>query len=89
MKTQIFEVAALGKPIWAGVSGYAAQFFREEVTNAAVFDPCDVDQAVTAFGQLDMRDAPRPDFVRRYSRAVIMGGLASEILQVTRGAVSG
>lgn len=80
LPSKIFEYAALGKPIWAGVSGYAAQFLHEEVSNAAVFSPCDTEQALRAFEQLDIRDAPRDAFVRKFSRKLIMREMAADVL---------
>lgn len=80
LPSKIFEYAALGKPVWAGVSGYAAQFLHEEVSNVAVFPPCDAEQALTVFEQLDIRDAPREAFVHKFSRKVIMRAMAADVL---------
>lgn len=79
LPSKIFEYAALGKPIWAGVSGYAAQFLHEEVSNVAVFSSCDAGQAITAFEQLDIRDAPRDAFVQKFSRNRIMQAMAEDL----------
>ena len=84
LPSKIFEYAALGKPIWAGVSGYAAQFLHEEVSNAAVFSPCDTEEALRAFDQLDIRDAPRDAFVRKFSRKLIMRAMAADVLAYVR-----
>ncbi len=83
LPSKIFEYAAMGKPIWAGVSGYAAEFIRSEVSNATVFHPCDAEQAVLAFEKLIIRDILRPDFVEKYSRATISKQMAEDILEVT------
>lgn len=80
LPSKIFEYAALGKPIWAGVAGYAAQFLHEEVSNAAVFSPCDTEQALKAFEQLDIRDATRDAFVQKFSRKLIMRAMAADVL---------
>lgn len=88
LPSKIFEYAALGKPIWAGVSGYAARFLREEVSNVAVFPPCDTERALMVFEQLDIRDLPREAFVQKYSRKVIMRAMAKDVLGcMQRGAV--
>jgi glycosyltransferase involved in cell wall biosynthesis len=79
LPSKIFEYAALGKPIWAGVAGHAADFLRQEVPNVAVFDPCATEQALEVFGRLDIRDAPRAEFVRKFSRRTIMRQMASDI----------
>ena len=80
LPSKIFEYAASGKPIWAGVSGYAAEFLNSEVTNAKVFPPCDVEQAMRAFNQLELRDEPRRAFVKKFSRTTIMRGMAADVL---------
>jgi glycosyltransferase involved in cell wall biosynthesis len=79
LPSKVFEYAALGKPIWAGVAGYAADFIRGQVTNAAVFPPCDADAALRALDTLVLRAAPREEFVRRYARRDIMRRMAKDI----------
>jgi glycosyltransferase involved in cell wall biosynthesis len=85
LPSKLFEYAALGKPILAGVAGYAAHFVREEITNAAVFSPCDVRQAVSAFDSLEIRDCPRPPFVAKFTRGNIAREMADDVLAVVRG----
>jgi glycosyltransferase involved in cell wall biosynthesis len=84
LPSKIFEYAALGKPLWAGVSGYAAEFLRSEVPNAAVFAPCDVEGAIGAFARLQLMDTPRPAFVQKYARKTIMQAMAADILRRLR-----
>jgi hypothetical protein len=80
LPSKIFEYAALGKPIWAGVAGYAAEFLRREVPNASIFDPCDVTDAVRAFDALDLRAVQPDEFIARHSRSSISRALATDIL---------
>lgn len=80
LPSKIFEYAAMGKPIWAGVSGYAAEFIRSEIDNASVFDPCDVNGAKRAFAELCIGDKLREEFIEKYTRANIMNAMAEEIL---------
>lgn len=82
LPSKIFEYAASGKPVWAGVAGYAARFIEEHVPNAAVFAPCDVLAAVKAFDALDLNVTPREAFVSRYRRGKIMSLLASELVSM-------
>jgi glycosyltransferase involved in cell wall biosynthesis len=84
LPSKIFEYAAMGKPVWAGVSGYPAEFIETEVANAAVFKPCDVDDAVAAFQRLELKDTVRLDFVRKFSRANIMQAMATDICTVAQ-----
>lgn len=85
LPSKIFEYAALGKPIWAGVGGYAARFLREEVPNAAVFDPCDVPGGLRALGALALGSAPREEFVARFNRERIMTEMARDLLRLLDG----
>jgi glycosyltransferase involved in cell wall biosynthesis len=84
LPSKIFEYAALGKPIWAGVAGYAADFLRAEVENCAVFPPCDDAAGERAFDDLAMGATPRWDFLERYSRRKISRELARDILAIHR-----
>ena len=86
LPSKLFEYAALGKPIWAGVAGYAAEFVQAEIDNAAVFPPCDVGRAMQSFAQLQLRDTPRPQFVEKYTRERIMAAMAAEIVALARAA---
>jgi glycosyltransferase involved in cell wall biosynthesis len=80
LPSKVFEYAALGKPVLAGVAGYAARFIREEVENSAVFAPCDVTAGVAAFRSLDLAQRPRPAFNAKFARANIMRAMAADIL---------
>jgi hypothetical protein len=84
LPSKLFEYAALGKPVLAGVAGFAASFVREEISNSAVFPPCDVAGGVSAFESLRMETAPRPDFIARHARAELARALASELLSLAK-----
>jgi hypothetical protein len=79
LPSKIFEYGATGKPIWAGVSGYAAEFLRGEMSNVGVFRPCDVDGALRAFERLELRTASRQAFMEKYSRRKIMTAMAADL----------
>ena len=82
LPSKIFEYGAMGKPIWAGVSGYAAEFIHAELENAAVFDPCDAAGAERVFAQLRMGDVPRDAFVAKFARMNIAKEMAADILEL-------
>ena len=82
LPSKIFEYAATGKPIWAGVAGFSAQFLNREVDNVAVFEPCDVDGAERSFSKLMLKTTSRQDFVRRFSRESISRDMAKSILSI-------
>ena len=84
LPSKIFEYAATGKPILAGVAGYAAEFLRAEVPGAEVFDPCDADGMAAAFERLVTgRGAfDRSAFCSKYARKAIMARMAQDILEL-------
>lgn len=88
LPSKVFEYGALGKPVWAGVSGYAASFVRDNVSNSSVFAPCDVEAALVGFSSLNLSTEPREEFVEKYSRSNIMDALASDIVSVASGKVA-
>ena len=82
LPSKIFEYAATGKPILAGVAGYPALFINIEVQNAAVFAPCNGAAGKAAFSTLDLKLEPREIFVKKYARTHIMQAMASDILSL-------
>ena len=82
LPSKIFEYAATGKPILAGVSGYAAEFLVEHVKGVEVFDPCDVQAMKLGLQKLlnGPKNIDRTDFCLRYPRKKIMKKLANDIL---------
>lgn len=85
LPSKLFEYAALGKPIWAGVAGYASDFVSANISNAVTFSPCCVEEAVKSFEQLQLRTVARIDFVERFSRANIMKDMASDVMALAGG----
>jgi glycosyltransferase involved in cell wall biosynthesis len=81
LPSKLFEYAAVGKPILAGVAGYAAEFIDKEIDNAAVFPPCDAAAAEAALATLRLCITPRRAFVEKYTRARIMAAMADDILR--------
>jgi glycosyltransferase involved in cell wall biosynthesis len=85
LPSKLFEYASLGKPVLAGVRGFAARFVREEISNAAVFAPGDAAAGVVAFESLTLETRPRPEFIARHSRASIAHAMAADILSLLPG----
>lgn len=83
LPSKIFEYGALGKPILAGVSGFAAQFVNNNVSNANVFYPCDSVSGYKALTSLEIKDSPREDFVATFKRTNIMSDMAQSIIETT------
>lgn len=82
LPSKIFEYGAMGKPVWAGVSGFAATFLQTELSNAVVFPPCDVEGAVKSFGDLRFQNTPRNGFVKKYARSNVTQELAEDVLSI-------
>lgn len=84
LPSKLFEYAATGKPILAGVAGHAADFLRREVPGAAVFDPCDVDGMTAAFESLSNGETKiqRPEFREAYARRAIMDRMAADVIDM-------
>lgn len=84
LPSKVFEYGALGKPIWAGIPGFSADFVRSELDNTAVFPPCNIDDAMNVLDTLQIQDRPRIAFIQKYSRDVICREMAADILVTTR-----
>ena len=84
LPSKIFEYAATGKPILAGVSGYAAEFLQKQVKGVEVFNPCDVE--TMKLGLQKLLNGPkifdREAFLRIYNRKFIMKKMAKDILSI-------
>ena len=81
LPSKIFEYAALGKPILAGVSGYAAEFLKQEVENCAVFNPRAAVEALDVFDQLKLVDIDRVLFKEKFSRQAIMQEMSNDLVE--------
>lgn len=88
LPSKIFEYGALGKPLWAGVSGFSADFIKKNISNSAVFHPCDVDAAEEAFQSLEMKTERRSEFIEQFSRSRIIERMASEIIATGKETVA-
>jgi glycosyltransferase involved in cell wall biosynthesis len=82
LPSKIFEYASTGKPILAGVSGYAAKFLKKEVSGVEVFDPLNYFQMKRSL--LRLLNGPsffdRSKFCNEFFRESIMKKFAKDIL---------
>ncbi|WP_421852649.1 glycosyltransferase family 4 protein [Oricola sp.] len=88
LPSKIFEYAATGKPIVAGVSGYAADFLRSEVADAAVHEPLDtasLASAIVSFAGCQ-EGSSREGFRSKFARSAIMANMASDVIGVLKAA---
>lgn len=82
LPSKLFEYGAMGKPIWAGVSGYAAEFMRTELDNSAVFHPCNAVEAELVFSHLRLRNQPRARFAAKFARINIANEMANDVVNM-------
>ena len=84
LPSKLFEYASTGKPIWAGVAGYAEEFINQNIENAVVFSPGNLDQAVASFKKLEITNKPRVKFIRKFSRKNIEKKMALDIINIIK-----
>ena len=79
LPSKIFEYAATGKPILAGVTGFPRKFILEQVVNAEVFLPGSASSFSEALSNLKLKSVNRQKFVIKFSRNTIMKEMAKSI----------
>jgi glycosyltransferase involved in cell wall biosynthesis len=84
LPSKIFELATFGKPIIAGVSGFAAEFIKNEVSDSFVFEPCN-SMRLVEFLRMDTASntIERKEFKLKYRRSNINKLMAESILSYT------
>ena len=83
LPSKIFEYAALGRPIVAGLDGYSAQFLRDHIPYAWLFNPGDPEGAVSCFQEASISTTPSDivsNFVKLFSREAIMERMANHLI---------
>lgn len=82
LPSKLFEYAATGKPVLAGVRGYAREFLHEYVDGVCLFEPNDAVGAEAALRALEIQYHSRAAFRERFSRRHIMHSLARDLLKL-------
>lgn len=82
LPSKLFEYAATGKPILAGIAGYSKSFVQSEIDNASVFAPCDAQAGAAALRSLHLGTTPRVGFIEKYKRDNIMTRLAQRLVEM-------
>ena len=82
LPSKIFEYAATGKPILAGVNGYARQFLLENVSNCSVFQSGNIKEAVEAIKTIDLSSRSRVSFKNKFDREAITRNMVKDIIRV-------
>ena len=80
LPSKLFEYAAMGKPIWAGLNGYSAHFVMSEIVGCEVFLPGNIADAIDKFDALKLNVEPRVEFNQKFNRDNIMNEMVLNIL---------
>ena len=82
LPSKIFEYAAIGKPIMAGIFGYSKIFLENNINNSYIFEPCNVLDAIEKFKTIKLNLCDRSDFISTYSRNLICENMSNEIVSL-------
>ena len=83
LPSKLFEYAATGKFIIAGVSGYAQTFITENINGSLVFEPCNSEDFISKFTRLNLTSSIcRDTFIQKFSRKKIMDELSKEVYRL-------
>lgn len=81
LPSKVFELATFKKPILAGVSGFPAQFIKDEINNSFVFNPCDYRALANhLLNSEENLNIDRSDFIQKFKRSIINEKMATSIL---------
>ena len=85
LPSKIFEYGATGKPIIAGVAGYAKEFLEEHLPDSIVFEPGNVNDFLNRLsGNIPLSSGTRKKFLDKFSRAEIMDHLTNDFLRTVQ-----
>ena len=82
LPSKIFEYGAIGKPIIAGVDGYARKFIKEHLEDALIFEPSNVEELVEVLENYEPKLISREDFIERFNREAIFDEMTDSILEL-------
>ncbi len=81
LPSKIFELAAFSQPLIAGVGGYASTFVKENIENAIVFSPCNVNEFIFKLLNYKYQKVRRKGFIEKFNRDAINRNMAESILK--------
>lgn len=87
LPSKLFEYAAIGKPIIAGLSGYSAEFVNHNIPYASIFKPLDTKSAVKYIKSLSSYQISEEyvrNFVKLYSREEIMNQMSDHLIKIIK-----
>ena len=82
LPSKLFEYAATGKPIIAGISGYAREFVENNINNCIVFSPCNSEELVHKVRIFSIKTDSRKSFIEKYRRDAIMDKMSDDFINL-------
>ena len=82
LPSKIFEYGAIGKPILAGVDGYAREFVKEHLEDVLIFEPSNVEEFIEVLEKYEPQIILRKEFVTKFSREAIFDKMTDSILDL-------
>lgn len=80
LPSKLFELATFPQPVIAGVGGFAADFVRNNIDNAILFEPCNVQQLVNSLLNYEYTQFKRTAFTQKFRRETVNRDMAASIL---------
>src|SRR5690606_35686475 len=81
LPSKLFELATFPQPVIAGVGGFAAEFVRNHIDNAILFEPCNVKQLVDSLLSYEYTQFKRTAFIEKFTREAVNRDMAGSILR--------
>lgn len=85
LPSKLFEYAAVGKPIVAGVAGYSRKFIKNNLDFAFTFSPGNTEEALNSvFDAVECKplESSVNNFIEKYSREAIMNEMSETLFQL-------
>jgi len=83
LPSKLFEYAVTNKFIIAGVGGYAKEFIEKNISDAIVFEPCNVSDFWEKFKKVEKFDEiNRTSFAKKFKRENIMQRMAEGVYKL-------
>ena len=83
LPSKVFEYATANKFIIAGVGGYAKEFMEKNISDAIVFEPCNVNDFYEKFKKMEKsNNINRSSFIKKFKRENIMNKMAQKVYKL-------
>ena len=87
LPSKIFEYSCFEKPIVAGISGYSKNFVNDNLPDALLFKPLDVEGCIAAIikaSEVSIDLSTREKFITKYSRVSVMDKMSDHLISLQK-----